>query len=393
MISTLKNFFERDTAGGILLMLATALALIFANTALSPLYQSLLDIPVQVRIGTLDIDKPLFLWVNDGLMAVFFFTIGLELKREIIEGELSDASKAVLPIVGAIGGVVVPGFIYYVINRDSPAALAGWAIPTATDIAFALGVLSMLGKRVPLAMKVFLATLAIVDDISAILIIAIFYTTDLSLLSIYIAGSCIAILVFMNWRGVHALPPYILIGLVLWVSVLKSGVHATLAGVVLAFCIPFKIKNEHGHSPARELEHDLHPSVAFVILPLFAFVNAGVPISAESFDVQGGTIPLGIVLGLFVGKQIGIFGSCWLMAQLKLVNKPSFGWLQLYGLSLLCGIGFTMSLFIGSLAFDTNMADVLPKVRLGILVGSLLSAVCGYWFLNRFLPPLKTTNS
>jgi NhaA family Na+:H+ antiporter len=253
--------------------------------------------------------------------------------------------------------------------------------------------LSMLGKRVPLAMKVFLATLAIVDDISAILIIAFFYTSELSMLSISVAGSCIAILIFMNWRGVHALPPYILIGLVLWVSVLKSGVHATLAGVVLAFCIPFKIKDEHGKSPARELEHDLHPSVAFVILPLFAFVNAGVPISAASFELQSSSIPLGIVVGLFVGKQIGIFGSCWLLAQLKLVNKPSFGWVQLYGLSLLCGIGFTMSLFIGSLAFDENMADVLPKVRLGILVGSLLSAVCGYWFLNRFLPPLKTTDS
>lgn len=385
MIETLKRFSQLDTAGGILLIIATILALIFANTALAPIYQSILDIPLQIRFGELDINKPFYLWVNDGLMAVFFFTVGLELKREIIEGELSNASKAMLPIVGAIGGIVAPGLLYFFINRHHPETLSGWAIPTATDIAFALGILSMLGKRVPVSMKVFLATLAIVDDIGAIIIIAIFYTADLSLLSIAIATACIIMLIVMNWRGVHSLPPYMIIGMILWVSVLKSGVHATLAGVILAFCIPFKATDEHGHSPARELEHDLHPSVAFFILPLFAFVNAGVPLTAQSLNLQNSTVPLGIMVGLFVGKQLGVFGTCWLMAQLKLVKKPDFGWLQLYGLSLLCGVGFTMSLFIGSLAFTGDMSEIMPTVRLGILAGSLLSGVCGYLFLNRFL--------
>jgi NhaA family Na+:H+ antiporter len=381
----LRAFFHKESAGGILLIIASMLAMLFANSFLHDIYQSILNIPVQIRFGNLDINKPFFLWVNDGLMAVFFFTVGLELKREMIEGELSNIRRAMLPIFGAIGGIAVPGFIYFLFNRNHPENLAGWAIPTATDIAFALGILSMLGNRVPLAMKVFLATLAIVDDIGAIIIIALFYTTELSTLSLTIAVICIGLLITLNWRGVRNLPIYILIGLVLWTSVLKSGVHATLAGVILAFCIPFKTDNADQHSPAQQLEHDLHPAVAFFILPLFAFVNAGVPLSADSLDAAGRSIPLGIICGLFFGKQIGVFFSCWLAVKCRLAQPPSFGWLNLYGVAILCGIGFTMSLFIGSLAFTETPQEFLPKVRLGIIAASVLSAVCGYLFLHRTL--------
>lgn len=338
----------------------------FANTFLHPVYQDILNIPVQVRFGELDINKPFFLWVNDGLMAVFFFTVGLELKREIINGELSNMRTAMLPVIGAIGGICIPGLIYYLFNRHHPESLPGWAIPTATDIAFALGILSMLGKRVPLAMKVFLATLAIVDDIGAIIIIALLYTHELSSLSLSIAAACIAALITLNRRGISQMSAYLLIGIVLWISVLKSGVHATLAGVILAFCIPYKCEDVN-HSPVEKLEHDLLPAVEFFILPLFAFVNAGVPLSTESLTIEGDAIPLGIICGLFFGKQIGVFLACWLAVKCRIAQPPSFGWLNLYCITILCGVGFTMSLFIGSLAFTDVHEEFMPAVRLGIL--------------------------
>jgi NhaA family Na+:H+ antiporter len=381
MKDIISDFLRKDSAGGILLIAASLIAIIFANSFLHPLYQDILNIPVQIRFGTLDINKPFFLWVNDGLMAIFFFTVGLELKREMIVGELSNIRSAMLPVIGAIGGIAVPGLIYSFFNYDHPESLAGWAIPTATDIAFALGILSMLGNRVPLAMKIFLATLAIVDDIGAIIIIALFYTTELSALSLGIAAACIAILITLNRRGVSNMSAYLLIGIVLWISVLKSGVHATLAGVILAFCIPYKCEDVD-YSPVEKIEHDLNPAVAFFILPLFAFVNAGVPLSAESLNVEGGAIPLGIICGLFFGKQIGVFISCWLAVKFRWAQAPSFGWLNLYGVTILCGIGFTMSLFIGSLAFTNTHEEFMPAVRLGILAGSTLSAICGYLFLN-----------
>lgn len=386
MIDSLKAFLRLESAGGILLVIATVLALLFANSPLAGLYDTFLALPVEVRIAEFQIAKPLLLWINDGLMAMFFFLVGLELKRELLEGELSSPDRLILPVVAAIGGMAVPAAIYVAFNWGDSAAMAGWAIPAATDIAFALGVLSLLGTRVPAALKVFLVSLAIIDDIGAIVIIALFYTSDLSMTSLIVAAVCVILLWIINRRGVVDLPPYLLIGLVLWASVLKSGVHATLAGVVLAFFIPFRIPNEHGHSPARELEHDLHPSVAFVILPLFAFANAGVALDAQALKEIFTSIPMGIAVGLFVGKQLGVFGSSWLAVKLKLAPPPTLRWSEIYGAALLCGIGFTMSLFIGSLAFEQSGSDQLYADRLGILLGSFLSALAGYFYLNAVLP-------
>ncbi len=384
LMAGIKDFLRMESAGGILLMLATVLALLCANTPLNNAYQAFLNIPVAIHFGDFNIAKPLLLWVNDGLMAIFFFLVGLELKRELIEGELSEPSKLLLPLLAAVGGIAVPAAIYASFNWGDNSALQGWAIPTATDIAFALGVLSLLGKRVPTSLKVFLVSLAIIDDIGAIVIIALFYTADLSTLSLAVAGACLLILTVINRRGVSGLATYLLIGVVMWASVLKSGVHATLAGVALAFFIPFKLPN--GHSPAKELEHDLHHTVAFIILPLFAFANAGVVIDAAAADQVFTAIPLGIAAGLFFGKQLGVFGFSWLAVKLRLAPKPDISWSQLYGVSILCGVGFTMSLFIGSLAFEQTGDDYLAVDRLGILLGSFCSAIVGYLYLNRVLP-------
>jgi NhaA family Na+:H+ antiporter len=384
LVTTIKTFLKLESAGGILLMIATALALLFANSPLNTVYQSFLSIPVEIHIGTFNIAKPLLLWVNDGLMAIFFFMVGLELKRELIEGELSDSSKLILPFVAAVGGIVAPAAIYSVLNWNDSGAMNGWAIPTATDIAFALGILSLLGNRVPTALKVFLVSLAIMDDIGAIVIIALFYTTDLSILSLLTAACCLVILRIFNRRGVTHLTPYIIIGTIMWVSVLKSGVHATLAGVALAFFIPFK--RPDGSSPCKELEHDLHHSVAFIILPLFAFANAGVSIDQQAMKQLFTSVPLGIAGGLFFGKQIGVFGFSWLAVKLGIASKPSISWPQLYGVSILCGVGFTMSLFIGSLAFEQSGEDYLALDRLGILFGSFCAAIVGYIYLHLSLP-------
>lgn len=392
MTAGIRDFLRLEAASGILLVIAAALAMGVENSAFKPLYDHMLGTRVEFRVGGFALSKPLLLWINDGLMAVFFFLVGLELKREFLRGELSTPTQIVLPAAGALGGMLVPAAIYAIINLNDPAALRGWAIPAATDIAFALGVLSLLGSRVPGALKVFLMTLAIIDDIGAILLIAVFYTSDLSSVSFGIAGAALLALALLNRAGVDAIPPYVLIGLVLWTAVLKSGVHATLAGVLLAFFIPLRATVAGRPSPLERLEHGLHPWVAFLILPLFAFANAGVSLPGLSFDSLTAPVPLGIATGLFIGKQLGIFACAWAVIVLGLTRLPEgVRWIQLYGVAVLCGIGFTMSLFISSLAFETGDPARAVDDRLGILAGSLLSAVCGYLILRCSLP--RTTRS
>ncbi|MBC3778433.1 Na+/H+ antiporter NhaA [Pseudomonas sp. SWRI99] len=376
--STFTRFFQLEAASGLLLIAAAILALIINNSPLSWLYTGLLDTPVVAQIGALKIAKPLLLWINDGLMAMFFLLIGLEVKREVLDGQLSKPSQIVLPGAAAIGGMLVPALIYWFLNRDNPAALGGWAIPTATDIAFALGVLALLGKRVPVSLKLFLMTLAIIDDLGAIVIIAIFYSGELSTLSLGLAAACIAALVAMNRLGVVKLGPYMIIGLILWVCVLKSGVHATLAGVTLAFCIPLRTKNAEP-SPLLTLEHALHPWVAYGILPLFAFANAGLSLSGVTVESFTHDVPMGIAIGLLLGKTIGVFGLTWLAVKIGIAALPQgANWGQILGVAILCGIGFTMSLFVGSLAFEPGVSDYAGMDRMGILTGSILAAVIGY---------------
>lgn len=379
----LSDFVNSESAGGIVLMAAAALALLAANSPLVSIYQWLLGTPVEVRVGALQIAKPLLLWVNDGLMAVFFLLVGLELKRELIEGELSNLRRALLPAIAATGGMLGPALIYALANHSDEFALRGWAVPTATDIAFALGVLALLGSRVPTGLKVLLTSIAIFDDIGAIAIIAMFYTEHLSFAALSVAGMCIGILTMLNWRGVNARSVYLTIGLVMWVALLKSGVHATLSGVILAMFIPMRARVADAPSPLKSLEADLHKAVAFVILPLFAFCNAGVSLYGVGINELLHPVPLGIALGLILGKQIGVFGFCWLAIRAGIGTLPSgVSWLSLYGLSALCGIGFTMSLFIGSLAFDVSNVCFVFDERLGILVGSLISGVLGYLVLR-----------
>jgi NhaA family Na+:H+ antiporter len=381
--SFLSSFFKLESAGGIILMLTALLALVVANTPLQSYYVLLLDTPVEIRVGALEIAKPLLLWINDGLMAIFFFLVGLELKRELIEGELSDKRNIILPAVGAIGGMAVPALIYIWFNIGDSTAMKGWAIPTATDIAFALGILFLLGSRVPTSIKIFLTSLAIFDDIGAIIIIAIFYTAKISLASLVTVAICIPVLALLNRRGVEARSVYILVGVIMWVATLKSGVHATLAGVILAMFIPMRSKSKEGISPLKDMESDLHTLVAFFILPLFAFANAGISFDGVGVEHLLHSVPLGIALGLFVGKQAGIFGLCWIAIRLKLTSLPKgMSWASLYGTAALCGVGFTMSLFIGSLAFEETGVDQLFNERLGIILGSLVSGLVGYLVLR-----------
>jgi NhaA family Na+:H+ antiporter len=388
VVGAVQDFLRLESSGGILLVLAAVLAMVLKNSFLADNYDALLATPVAIRIGEFEILKPLLLWINDGLMAIFFFLVGLELKREVLEGELSRPAQVVLPLFGAIGGMAVPALIYAYLNRHDAVALNGWAIPSATDIAFALGVLMLLGRRVPTSLKVFLMTLAILDDLGAIVIIAIFYTSDLSLTSLAVAGSALAVLLYMNGRGVMRIPAYVLVGVIMWASVLKSGVHATLAGVALAMVIPLRNPNDAQQSPLRVLEHDLHPSVAYVILPLFAFANAGLSLKGINLASILTPVTLGVVAGLFVGKQLGVFGGAWLATRLGLAERPAgMSWSALYGVALLAGIGFTMSLFIGSLAFEHDGHEHLSDVRLGILVGSIVSAFAGYAVLKFSLGP------
>ena len=390
VLKVLKEFFRFEAASGVLLLVATILAMIVENSPARVYYDALLGVPVEIRIGEFEIAKPLLLWINDGLMAIFFFLIGLELKRESLSGELSDLSQVVLPVIAAVGGIAVPAIIYSYINWGDPVALKGWAIPSATDIAFALGVLALLGSRIPTSLKLFVMTLAIIDDLGAIIIIALFYTADLSMHSLILALSAVFMLFIMNRKGVLGLTPYLLVGLVLWVAVLKSGVHATLAGVVVALFIPYRCLPGESKTQLEKLEHDLHPAVAFGILPLFAFANTGIPFGDLSAETFLHPVPMGIALGLFIGKQVGVFGFSWLAIKLGMARMPSgVNMMQLYGAALLCGIGFTMSLFIGSLAFEQGGPDYQVDDRLGILVGSLVSGVLGYLVL-RYTPAGNT---
>lgn len=384
MISVwLQGFLKQQSAGGVLLLIAAALALWIENSPLAWLYDALLGTPVEVRVGALQVAKPLLLWINDGLMAVFFLLIGLEVKREILEGDLSTPAQILLPGVGAVGGMLVPALFYVALNRGDPVAMNGWAIPTATDIAFALGVLAVLGPRVPPALRVFLMALAIFDDLGAIIIIALFYSGDLSTPSLMIAAVAVAGLLVLNLVGVTRLAPYVLVGILLWVAVLKSGVHATLAGVVLGFAIPLRDRRDPNHSPLRHLEHELHPWVAFFVVPLFAFANAGVSLEGLSLQSLLAPVPLGIATGLFLGKQVGVMLFCGALIRLGLARLPEGAtWLGFYGVAVLCGIGFTMSLFVASLAFEHVGVGAPIADRLGILLGSGLSAVVGFLILR-----------
>jgi NhaA family Na+:H+ antiporter len=387
--SFLSGFFKLESAGGIILMFSAVLAMILANSPAQGLYTLFLDMPVEVKIGGLEIAKPLLLWINDGLMAVFFFLVGLELKRELVEGELSDMRNIILPGVGAIGGMLFPALIYVYFNADDPAALSGWAIPAATDIAFALGILSLLGSRVPVSLKIFLTSLAIFDDIGAILIIALFYTSKISIPALIVTACCIPLLAYFNKRNIDSKSMYIVVGLVMWVAMLKSGVHATLAGVILAMFIPMQSKDKT-HSPLKNMEHDLHSVVAFLILPIFAFANAGINLAGVGVEQILHPVPMGIALGLFLGKQVGIFGLCWLAIKCKITKMPKgMNWCSLYATAVLCGVGFTMSLFIGSLAFEATGTNMLFDERLGIILGSLISGFVGFFMLKSCLSKEK----
>ena len=376
----IQEFMRLETSGGIVLMIAAVFAMIIANTPLATAYDAILGTYIKVGIGSFEIAKPAILWINDGLMAIFFFLVGLEIKREVLVGELSSFDKAILPIMAAIGGMAVPGLIFAIINWGTPENLNGWAIPTATDIAFALGILALIGSRAPVALKIFLLAIAIIDDLGAIVIIAVFYTSNLDLEPLYFAAAALVGLFLLNARCEVRTAPYVILGIILWMAVLKSGVHATLAGVATAFFIPVQCKKNPDITPCKNLEHALHPWVSFIILPIFAFANAGVPFKGMGLHSFGDPTTLGIILGLVLGKQVGIFATLWLTIKTGLSPKPTgTTWLHLYGVAALCGIGFTMSLFIGGLAF----ADLehQASIRLGVLTGSIISAIVGYCIL------------
>ena len=379
LIGGIREFMRLESASGMLLILAAVLAMVAANSPFAGWYEALLAAHFGLHLGFLDIDKSVLHWINDGLMALFFLVIGCEIKRALIEGELSSWRRAALPVIAAAGGMLVPALIYVAINRGDPSALRGWAIPSATDIAFAFAVISLLGKRVPASLRLFLLALAIIDDLGAIVIIAIFYTSELSILALGGAGLAIAAMVVLNRLKVTRIAPYALLGLVCWAFVLKSGVHATLAGVATSLLIP--IRRPDGGSPLRDVEHRLHPWASFLIMPLFGFANAGLIFAdVGAADLLGG-VAGGAALGLFLGKQIGVFGASALSIKLRLCERPAgASWLAIYGVSILAGIGFTMSLFIGSLAWEDG--SHAAALRLGVLGGSIVSAICGLVVLS-----------
>jgi len=395
-IEPARRFIRMEASGGIVLVIAAIIAIIIANSPLYSVYDHILN-GIEFRIGFNDLDgffdyevkKSILLWINDGFMAIFFLLVGLEIKREIMEGELSSRDRALLPMLAAIGGMVIPALIYWYINKDTPENLAGWAIPAATDIAFALGVLSLLGSKAPVALKILLTAIAVIDDLGAILIIAFFYSHGFAPEPLYFAAGALAIMAFLNWRGVCSISPFMILGVILWVAVLKSGIHATLAGVITALFIPMRNEKKPEHSPVKNMEHALHGWVAFGILPIFAFTNAGVPFSGMGLDSVFEPVTLGIILGLFAGKQLGIFSILWLAIKSGLCPMPKHtNWVQLYAVAVLCGIGFTMSLFIGGLAFHDLAHQA--SIRLGVLVASTLSALLGFALLYWSTPMDET---
>ncbi len=379
-LSRLQAFIKLEASAGLILMGVALLAMFAANSAFAPIYDGFLGTNVRVGIGSFEISKAALLWINDGLMAIFFFLVGLEIKREILTGELSSFDKAILPILAAIGGMVVPGLVFVAINSGVPENLNGWAIPTATDIAFALGILALLGTRAPVALKVFLLAVAIIDDLGAVIIIAVFYTSELSTNALTLSMLGFAIAVGLNRMGVQRGLPYVIVGVFMWVFVLKSGVHATLAGVLIALTIPLK-KKDGDKALLHHMEHTLHPWVAYMILPIFAFANAGVSLTGVSFSDLAQPLPLGIAAGLVLGKQIGVFSATWIAVKTGLARLPEgVDWRHIYGVACLTGVGFTMSLFIGSLAFGAD--ETMNAVRLGVISGSVVSGVLGYVVLR-----------
>ena len=392
MIQQIKRFLQLESASGILILAFATLAMIFANSPLKELYFDFLSMPVSIKVGLFSIHKPLLMWVNDGFMAVFFVLVGLEVKREMLVGAISSYQQAVFPAIGALGGMVVPALVFLLINSGHPEFQQGWAIPMATDIAFAVGVLGLLGKRVPFALKIFLLALAIIDDLGAIVVIAIFFSHDLSTTALISAGLAIVTLIIMNRMRITAICAYMVVGLILWASVLKSGVHATLAGVIIGFCVPLKGKN--GEEPLAHFEHILAPWCAFVILPLFAFSNAGVSLSGMSLNTLFSPLTLGVTLGLLVGKTLGVFGFSFIAVKLGIAKlSDGINFKQIFAVSVLCGIGFTMSMFLAGLAFGGDEADgrFISLARLGILIGSSIAAIAGYCLLKRFTAPSSQT--
>jgi NhaA family Na+:H+ antiporter len=388
--SYVDKFFKKDYAVSVLLFACTFFALILVNSPLGKYYNAFLNTPVELTIGPIELHKDVLLWINDGLMGLFFLNVGLEIKKEVLIGELRSIKNIMLPVLGAIGGIVVPALIFYGFTHNDPVALKGWAIPAATDIAFAVGVISILGKRVPSSLKTFLLTLAIVDDLGAILIIAFFYTAKISLFSLAVALGCFVGLLILNLLHIRKLFWYSILGLCMWVALLKSGIHATLAGVLIAMTIPQEVKckdknqtEKKSYSPLASLTSILHDKVNYFVLPLFAFTNSGVVFKDLDANDLSSPITLGIIAALFFGKQLGVFLFSYIGTKLKITKLPeNTTWLQLYGAAILCGIGFTMSLFISSLAFEGSLSHIIDANRVGILIGSMLSAIAGVFVLK-----------
>lgn len=379
-----KQWFGSDATGGILLLIAAVLAMIAANSPLHHEYEEFLHSVVSFRLNDYTLSKPLHHWINDGLMVIFFLLVGMEIKRELVDGHLASRQQAMLPVIAALGGVILPALIFLAVNGGNKETAHGWAIASATDIAFAIGLLALFGSRLPVSLKVFLTAVAVIDDLLAILIIAFFYSGSVATANLMLAGLAFAILIIMNLLNVRYISFYVFIGLLMWLAVLESGVHATIAGVLLGLTIPLKVEGKHGKSLLPQFEHDLSPLVTYLVLPLFAFANSGISLQGMTFGVMTDPLPLGIILGLFFGKQLGIFSATALLIKLGFAKLPKdASWAQLYGVCIVGGIGFTMSLFIGMLAFDDRMLQL--ETRVGVMAGSLLSGLVGYFFLRGVL--------
>ena len=383
MVQLIQRFLKLESAGGILLLFSAAVAMLLANSPLSSQYNDFLNLPVSLQIGSFSINKTLIHWINDGFMAVFFVLVGMEVKKELFEGALSSYQQAIFPAIAAVGGMIVPALVYWFIAKQDPSLANGWAIPMATDIAFALGIMALLSKQVPLPLKIFLLALAIIDDLGAIVVIALFFSHELSVQALIFSGVSILTLVLLNRFRVSALCAYMVIGAILWASVLKSGVHATLAGVIIGFCIP--LKGKKGERPLHDFEHILAPWSSFVILPLFAFANAGVSFDGIDVSMISSPLLLAIACGLIIGKPVGVFGFSYISVKLGLAKLPDgINFKQIFAVAVLCGIGFTMSMFLASLAFDADAGESVNTLsRLGILLGSTVSATLGYLFLKQ----------